>query len=428
MTGATISDDEAVSIDDTGIRLSIADNYGVALGTNSGSVSNIFYNKPQSRFGNAFRTRPPLDSAEPPFEAGSAARVPEDGGIVDMFFRPSSDLPLKREPRPLKCILQRGSANFIKRSILPGFFHDKQRIHQPVGQSDRPPKIEYTINCTLSIPHYSIIATVDFVILDDSSAAADITLRDWPDGFVVRPGRSRAARLTREVIIAPVNSSPALESAKGHVLFCLYRGGRLRHFQVDTDGASEQTFFSDLKEQVQRGRGWLRRCISPLTFDCCEFARFDHYEAGRIAYLGPLFPPTPDPQYECHLAEGDAKPLDDEQWAHYYRKPARAVRWGIEQPILKKLPRRRQRLDLALAPGDGAYVLGLFVRFKLHLWTVTAYWATLVLPLWALVFWWFREHYGEWSVALGPLLLVASSTTLTMEFAKPNAHAIWTYL
>ncbi|KAI1660367.1 hypothetical protein F4813DRAFT_349696 [Daldinia decipiens] len=229
-------------------------------------------------------------------------------------------------------------------------------------------------------------------------------------------------------------------SSKELVLFVVKRGADYKLAQIGVSGLSCHDFFSEMRKEYFRLRGFLRNWSSIWRYSHCDFyqcKKFDDY--WFVPIQKNMFPETTNKDYE--YTPKPMKPIPPISKHEFFKRfyachnPRPISHWYHEckmlgcssYKILKLFPKKKTELNEAAESNEDFW--GIYAREHISFLWVLGYNLICILPMLAFfVAWILPEGYGTdlqnpsmpFSMMLGMLSLFWSIFLSSLQFGKPR--------
>ena len=190
------------------------------------------------------------------------------------------------------------------------------------------------------------------------------------------------------------------------VLFCTYRGDRLRFSQIDIRGSMDDNdFVAALLHDYRHMIGELRYWLHPRVLSFCSFAKYTRDTSEHLSkHREPELPLSDDYNYENRPIRGDpyTAPISEHEWYdHLYSKTKYMNRCRC---ALGRIPKRKRRFVFC-TQARREDMFGLFAErrpsfFRVAIWTLSILTAGVVVLVW-----WLANHPADLQNAATPVSL-----------------------
>jgi hypothetical protein len=225
-------------------------------------------------------------------------------------------------------------------------------------------------------------------------------------------------------------SSITIHQTDRYVYLCVEAGTR-QFLGLDCNSVqSDVQFFTKLKFEYDKARGWFRLWFSTWCYDHCEFFQFQKTGIGIGARLKIAFPDPGDFLYKYEPRPPKELPphgpiSQDEFRLHYYYTVCPSLlsweRWHrrqiglstVEKEALEAVPKRVLKLDMQ--NGKREHFYGLYAKEARSAWRVALHLTLCNIPGVIFFFLWLYQ-WGHGSDMQGAAVPVQLSLSLTLGY------------
>lgn len=187
------------------------------------------------------------------------------------------------------------------------------------------------------------------------------------------------------------------------VLLGVDRGGKIRPTQLNViHYKSDDEFFSALKSNYIKLRGFWHYWFHPEELDHCSFSKFERYYVRSLSWKCNELPDGVEYEYTRQLPlKPYVAPISPEEWRHRFQ----GIDTGVRLEALPLIPQRVRSFQLSTHVRREDF-WGLNIEYRLCLKVVLVWHLVFTAGGWIFVGWWLKEHPGDLQNAVVPISLI----------------------